>query len=385
MSGSPQVNLEFEEIRPYYDEEVEDAVQRLILDPYFLRFVQQVVPGLDKDKVKELLGDVRTIRGFQEKLMYPLAHGVAQNTTAGITTSGTEKLKQIQGCLFISNHRDIILDSAFLNLLLFQNNMETCEVAIGNNLLIQPWIKDLVRLNKNFIVHRNVPAKQLYEYSLQVSNYIRRSIVERHVSVWIAQREGRTKDGDDRTQSGLLKMLSISGSSTDIVENFKALNITPLAISYEYEPCDYLKAREIYIKEQAGQFKKTWQDDLKSMLQGIENNKGRVHFAVGSPLKDLLEGIEMPVNKNDLIKQIAELIDQEIYKQYHLWPTNYVAYDIIQDRQDFVDQYTSDDKAIFMRHVDQLAGEAEEPADAIRAIILKMYAAPVENKMKLKK
>ena len=384
MSGSPEVNLGFEAIRPYYDEEVEDAVQRLILDPYFLRFVQQVVPSLDKDKISQLLGNVTTIRGFQEKLMYPLAHGVAQNTTAGISTSGTDKLTQNQGHLFISNHRDIILDSAFLNLLLFQNNMDTCEVAIGNNLLIQPWIKDLVRLNKNFIVHRNVPAKQLYEYSLQVSNYIRRSIVDRHVSVWIAQREGRTKDGNDRTQAGLLKMLSISGTSTDIVENFKSLHITPLAISYEYEPCDYLKAREIYIKSQTGQFKKTVQDDLKSMLQGIENYKGRVHFAVGSPLEDLLEGVEMPLNKNDLIKRVAELIDQEIYKQYHLWPTNYVAYDIIQDRQDFVDKYTPEDKAKFMRHIDKLSEEAEEPTDAIRAIILQIYATPLENKLNQK-
>lgn len=385
MSGSPQMKLEFEDIRPYYDDEVEDALKRLVPDPYFLRFVQQVVPDLNKDRVKQLLGDVKTIRGFQEKLMYPLAHGVAQNTTAGITTSGTEKLKHGQGCLFISNHRDIILDSAFLSLLLFQSGMETCEVAIGSNLLIQPWIKDLVRLNKNFIVHRNVPAKQLYEYSLKVSNYIRRSVIDRHVSVWIAQREGRTKDGYDRTQPGLLKMFSISGTSTDMAENFKTLNITPLAISYEYEPCDYLKAREIYIKQQTGQFKKTWQDDLKSMLQGMGNYKGRVHFAVGTPLQELMEGVELPINKNDLIKAIADLIDREIYRQYHLWPTNYAAYDMLQGSEDNADMYSADEKAKFLQHISKLTEGAEEPAGAITDIILKMYAAPVENKLNHKR
>lgn len=385
MPESPQMNIEFEDIRPYYDSEVVDVLQQLIVDPSFLRFVQQVVPDLDEDKVNRLLEDVKTIRGFQEKLMYPLAHGVAQNTTAGITHSGSEKLKRGQGYLFISNHRDIILDSAFLNLLLFQNNMDTCEVAIGSNLLIQPWIKDLVRLNKNFIVYRNVPAKQLYEYSLKISNYIRRSIIDRHVSVWIAQREGRTKDGDDRTQPGLLKMFTISGKSSDMVENLKPLNITPLAISYEYEPCDYLKARETYIKQQTGQYKKTVQDDLKSMLQGIENYKGRVHFAVGTSLEERLKGVELPTNKNDLIKKIAELIDEEIYRQYHLWPTNYVAYDVLRDVAQYVEMYTPDEKAKFLQHVDKLAQEAEEPADAIREIILKMYAAPVENKLNQKR
>lgn len=385
MSGSLEMKLEFEDIRPYYDDEVGDALQRLIVDPSFLRFVQQLVPGLDKERVHQLLGDVKTIRGFQEKLMYPLAHGVAKNTTEGITSSGEEKLEAGRGYLFISNHRDIILDSAFLNLLLFQNNMDTCEVAIGSNLLIQPWIKDLVRLNKNFIVHRNVPAKQLYEYSLKISNYIRRSIVDRHVSVWIAQREGRTKDGDDRTQPGLLKMFTISGKSSDMVENLKPLNITPLAISYEYEPCDYLKAREIYIRQQTGQYKKTVQDDLKSMLQGIESYKGRVHFAVGTPLAGRLESAALPTNKNDLIKKIAELIDEEIYRQYHLWPTNYVAYDVLRDVAQYVEMYTPDEKAKFLQHVDKLAEAAEEPTAAIREIILKIYAAPVENKLNQKR
>lgn len=385
MSGSPEMKLEFEDIRPYFDDEVEDALQRLIVDPSFLRFVQQVVPDLDQERVTQLLGDVTTIRDFQEKLMYPLAHGVAQNTTGGITSSGTEKLEAGRGYLFISNHRDIILDSAFLNLLLFQNGMDTCEVAIGSNLLIQPWIKDLVRLNKNFIVHRNVPAKQLYEYSLKISNYIRRSIIDRHVSVWIAQREGRTKDGDDRTQPGLLKMFAISGKSSDMVENFKALNITPLAISYEYEPCDYLKAREIYIKQQTGHYKKTVQDDLKSMLQGIESYKGRVHFAVGAPLAGLLEEVELPTNKNDLIKRIAQSIDQEIYEQYHLWPTNYIAYDMLYGGEDHAEMYTSEEKAKFQHHVDKLSEAAEEPTVAIREIILKIYAAPVENKLNQKR
>lgn len=383
MPESLQKKSEFDEIRPYYDAEVSEIVHKLIPDPAFQKFIQYLFPTWDSNAVQKLLADISSIKEFQKLLMYPAAKAVAERTTSGITISGFDKLEKHKSYLFISNHRDIILDSAFLNLLLFQQKLDTCEVAIGSNLLVQPWIKDLVRLNKNFIVHRDVPSKKLYEYSLRLSNYIRRAISDKGASVWIAQKEGRTKDGNDRTQAGLLKMLSISGQ-TDLINNLKTLNITPLAISYEYEPCDYLKAREVYLKSTTGNYQKTQDDDLKSMFTGLTAFKGRVHFAMGNDLTVKMEAVSHFNNKNDTIKAIADIIDQEIYSQYHLWPSNYIAYDLLHLSDNYKEKYSQQEKDAFLQHIEQALQKVEEPVAAMKEILLKMYATPVENKNKQK-
>lgn len=382
MPESLQKKSEFDEIRPYSDEEVKAVVHKLIPDPSFQKFIQYLFPNWNSESTQELLTDVSTIKGFQKLLMYPAAKTVAERTTSNISVSGFDTLEQHKSYLFVSNHRDIILDSAFLNMLLFEQKLDTCEVAIGSNLLIQPWIKHLVRLNKNFIVHRDVPSKKLYEYSLRLSNYIRQSL-DKGSSVWIAQKEGRTKDGNDRTQAGLLKMLSISGQ-TDLLDNLRALNITPLAISYEYEPCDYMKAREIYLKATTGSYKKTQDDDLKSMFTGLTAFKGRVHFAMGASIKEKMELISNSASRNDSIKAVAEIINQEIYRQYHLWPSNYIAHDLLHNQRNHKEKYTQQEKTDFLQHLENALQKIEEPAAAIKEIMLKIYATPVENKIQHK-
>lgn len=259
----------FDSIRPYNDLEVNEAVQRLIQHPFFGQVSQRVFPDKSVGQLKEALSDVKTVKDFQKVMMYPTARRVLNNSSEGISHDGFDKINPDKSYLFISNHRDIVLDSTILNVLLFELGVDTTEVAIGNNLLVNQWVTDLAKLNKNFIVNRNVPPREMYTYSQTLSSYIRHTILERKTSIWIAQREGRTKDGDDQTQQGLLKMIGLSGGK-DFYENYAPLRIAPMAISYEYDPCDVLKAREVASKKAGKPIEKTPEDDLQSMIAGIK-------------------------------------------------------------------------------------------------------------------
>lgn len=370
---------DFEEIRPYHDSEVKGVLKRLLEDPIFQKTILYVFPKWDKKDILQLLKDVETVKEFQKRLMYAAVHAVAAKTITQLSNSGFDTLNKNESYLYISNHRDIILDSAIFNVMLFEAGMDTCEVAIGSNLLIQPWLVDLVKLNKNFIVHREVPSKQLYEYSLRLSNYIRNAITVRNSSVWIAQKEGRTKDGNDITQAGLLKMLSISGKG-NIIEDFRNLNFVPMAISYEYEPCDHLKAREIAIRNETGSYKKQSGEDLQSMIDGITAFKGRVHISLGATLNDKLENLTSGTNKNDLMKELASLVNKEIYALYRLWPTNYIAFDLLNNSNLYEDQYTKEDKQKFLDHIEVTIVKTGQSHDLAKEILLNMYANPVKNK-----
>lgn len=370
---------DFEEIRPYHDSEVKGVLKRLLEDPIFQKTILYVFPKWDKKDILQLLKDVETVKEFQKRLMYAAVHAVAAKTITQLSNSGFDTLNKNESYLYISNHRDIILDSAIFNVMLFEAGMDTCEVAIGSNLLIQPWLVDLVKLNKNFIVHREVPSKQLYEYSLRLSNYIRNAITVRNSSVWIAQKEGRTKDGNDITQAGLLKMLSISGKG-NIIEDFRNLNFVPMAISYEYEPCDHLKAREIAIRNETGSYKKQSGEDLQSMIDGITAFKGRVHISLGTTLNDKLENLTSGTNKNDLMKELASLVNKEIYALYRLWPTNYIAFDLLNNSNLYEDQYTKEDKQKFLDHIEVTIVKTGQSHDFAKEILLNMYANPVKNK-----
>lgn len=382
MSESLPGANDFEEIRPYTDEEVSDVLKILLEDPHFVQAVQYVFPQWDEKRVVEALKGIETIKSFQKTLMYPAVHAIADKTFSGLSNSGFENLTKNEPNLFISNHRDIILDSAVLNVMLFEAGLDTCEVAIGSNLLVEEWLTHLVKLNKNFIVHRDIPTKRLYAYSLRLSNYIRSAILVKKSSVWIAQKEGRTKDGNDMTQAGLLKMLSISGKD-NLISDFKALGIIPMAISYEYEPCDTLKAREIVIKNSTGTYKKAPDEDLKSMLTGITDYKGRFHIAMGSCLSEKLERMDTSVSKNDLMKEIAALVNEEIYALYKLWPTNYIAFDLLNDREQFKDKYTHTEKQAFIDHLEKAVAKDDQPKEEMKMTLLNIYANPVQNKLKL--
>jgi 1-acyl-sn-glycerol-3-phosphate acyltransferase len=371
----------FNDIRPYHDHEVNEAVNRLVKHPYFKMVTNRIFPDLSYEGLVDELSSISSIKEFQSVMMYPTAKRVLNNSAEEVSFSGFDRLTADKSYLFISNHRDIVLDSAILNVLLYEHEMDTTEVAIGNNLLVNNWIEDLVKLNKNFIVNRNIPPREMYSYSQTLSAYIRYTITQKNTSVWIAQREGRTKDGDDQTQQGLLKMIGLSGQK-DFYDNYAPMRITPMAISYEYDPCDVLKARELHQKLSGQKVDKTPEDDLQSMIAGITGVKGRVHLALGKILDEKLQDIKQIKNKNDQMQALADLIDERIHKNYKLWPTNFVAYDMLHGEK-FTDKYSQGEKDDFLdylhRQVDSVKGNFEQ----LKEPLLTMYANPVVNKMKI--
>ena len=324
---------DFDDIRPLNNDEVKDAIESLIANEDFERAFRYINPDVNWKEFSETMRSFKTKEDFKAKLAYEAVMMVANKTTFSLTISGRSRLpKDKKPCTFISNHRDIVLDASFLNIMLYDVGYGMTQVAIGNNLLIRPWIETLVRLNNSFIVKRNVPVRQMLEVSKVLSAYIRRTITETKESIWIAQREGRAKDSDDRTQGSILKMLNMSGDK-DILSNLMELNIFPVAISYEFDPCDFLKAT------------------------GILNNKGRVHFTLTSPINDQLAQLDPNMEKNELIAAIASIIDKEIYKHYRFYPCNYVAYDMLTGTRRFSEHYGLKDKKQFE---DYLQGQLDK-------------------------
>lgn len=370
--------LNFESIRPYKDEEIHEVFERLKNEKDFLELIKFLYPNFSTPQFLNKLLNIQSIIEFQTEVIYPYVKEVLRTTTKGITHSGLTDLDPNKHYLFISNHRDIVLDSAILNILMVENNLNTTEIAIGDNLLIFPWITDLVKLNKTFIVQRNLPVRQMMESSLRLSSYIRKTLTERCQSIWIAQREGRSKDGDDRTQVSLLKMLNMSGKGS-FVENFSEMNIVPLSISYEYDPCDYLKAYEFQMKRDNPNYKKSQADDLKHMGAGLRGRKGRVHFGFGKPISksDLSHLEELP--KNDQLQGLAELIDQQIHNNYKFYPGNFIADDLFTNHTRHTNKYTEEDKSIFLGYLDEHLSRLEGDKDFMLNSLLEMYGNPVKN------
>ena len=373
----------FDEIRPYNNDEVKDAIESLTKDADFERAFRYIQPNVDWKAFSDLMRSFKTKEAFKSNLVYKFVTDLAKKTTFSLTFSGRSRLpKDKKPCTFISNHRDIVLDPSFLNIMLFDVGYGMTQVAIGNNLLIRPWIKTIVRLINSFIVKRNVPVRQMLEVSKELSAYIRHTITVTKDSVWIAQREGRAKDSNDRTQGSILKMLNISGDK-DMVSNLIELNIVPVSISYEYDPCDYLKAKEFQQKRDDPNFTKSQRDDLLSMETGLLCNKGRVHFSVGTPINEELAKLDpSTMEKNELICTIAGLIDKEIFKHYHFYPCNYIAYDMLTRTNRFSEYYSLKDKQHFEKY---LQGQLDKivllnkDEDFLRTKILEMYSNPLKN------
>lgn len=373
--------IDFDQIRPFNNDEVPAVIKKLCEQPYFLRVLTFVYPGVPVDSILEKLRNILTVDQFQEVFIFPFLDNLIKTTTHGVTTSGMESISPDQSYLFISNHRDIILDSALLNFKLHEKGIATTEIAIGDNLLIYDWITDLVKLNKSFVVRRNLPVRKMMEASETLSAFIRDSIESKHQNIWIAQREGRSKDGDDQTQGSVLKMLNLSGEGS-LVDNFRDLHIVPVSISYEYDPCDYLKAFQFQLKRDDPQYKKSQRDDLTHMATGLRGRKGRIHIAFGKPIAGDLEPFA-DLGKNAQITAIAELIDQQIHHDYHLWAANYVAYDLLHDVAEYSSQYTSEEKSEFVDYIDEHISRLDDCDESfVRQQILQMYANPVLNKRK---
>ena len=377
---------DFDEIRPFLPEELPAAFDSLLADEQFCAIMQSFYKGIPLEVLKQKIYACHTSLEVQKALFYPLVFQLMDKCSAGFSLD-TEAIPQQErdgSFTFLSNHRDIVLDAALLDVLLIQNGYRTTvEIAIGDNLLIHPWIKTLVRINKSFIVQRSLNIRELMASSKRMSRYMHFAVNEKHENIWIAQREGRAKDSDDRTQESVLKMMALGGEGTP-AENLKALNIVPLTISYEYDPCDYLKAKEFQQKRDNPAFKKSRQDDLTNMQTGIFGYKGRVAYRLAQPANAWIESLaHLP--KAAFFTSVAERLDQAIHAGYTLYPGNYAALDLLQGTDSFASHYTPEEKAKFEAYLaSRLAlielPEKDEPF--LRRCILTMYANPVINHLK---
>ena len=372
----------FEDIRPLNQDEVQSAIEKLLASDEFRSAIRYIKPNLNWDEFAATMRACKTKEQFKSTLGYEAVMTVAQKTTFSLTVSGRSRLPEGKpACTFISNHRDIVLDASFLNLILFDVGYCLTQVAIGDNLLIRPWIETFVRLNNSFIVKRGVSVRQMLEVSYTLSAYIHHTIKETKESIWIAQREGRAKDSNDRTQPSVLKMLNMAGDK-DILSNLASLNIVPVSISYEYDPCDYLIAKELKLKRDNPDYHKTQQDDLLNMETGILGNKGRVHFTIGNRINDRLAELDHNKDKNELFAKVANIIDKEIYRLYRFYPCNYVSYDLLHGTRRFSDHYGLKDKKVFEAYLQGQLDKIDIPNKDeafLRTKILEMYTNPLKN------
>ena len=379
------IPAEFDEIRPYTPEELPQVYEELIADPMFQSVVKYLYPQVPFEMLAAKMRQCKTNLDFQLAFGYTMGQDIVKKHCDGLTGDFSAMVDKKKSYTYVSNHRDIVLDSMFLSCLLVDNGMNTVEIAIGDNLLVFPWIKKLVRINKSFIVQRALTMRQMLESSKRMSRYIHFAINEKHENVWIAQREGRAKDSNDRTQDSVLKMLAMGGSG-NLVESLKELNIVPLAISYEYDPCDYLKAKEFQMKRDDPEFKKSQQDDLLNMQTGIFGYKGHVHYQMAPVLNDFLDGLDLSAPKTELFTAISDKIDLGIHANYKLYPGNYVAYDWWKQEQRFNGiRYTEADKQKFEAYIQGQLAKIDLPNKDEAFLLdkmLAMYANPVVNHLK---
>ncbi|MBR5657368.1 MAG: 1-acyl-sn-glycerol-3-phosphate acyltransferase [Prevotella sp.] len=392
MADTPLPTAEFDEIRPYEAGEMQQAFRELLNDRQFALVLKGFAPWLPKGVRNGLLKlaftGVKTPLDFQLRFMKPIVRHIIRKHTDGCTfdEGPLAANDKTQRYTFISNHRDIVLDSAFLDVMLIDHGYPTTvEIGIGDNLLIYPWIKRLVRMNKAFTVRRGLTPKEMLRSSQLMSSYIHYAVTEKKENIWIAQREGRAKDSDDRTQDSVLKMLAMGGEGT-LVEKLRDLNIVPLTISYEFDPCDYLKAQEFQQKRDNPAFKKSRQDDLDNMKTGIFGYKGRVHYHCGTPVNQWLDELaDLP--KNEFFTALSQRIDNELHQRYQLYPNNFIAIDELNGDSAYAEHYSDADKQRFDEYVKERIAKVEldgKDEAFLRERILTMYANPAINQLKLK-
>ena len=381
---------EFVDICPIQDKDFHNEMSMLVNEPMFRHIVKMIAPDYSFTKIRLLLLSLNSKQEFQTKVMKPVVEGLLKKTSQGLTFSGQENLVKDVPNTFITNHRDIVLDSAQLSYLMLENGMDTCEIAIGNNLLIYNWITRLVRLNKCFVVKRNLGRLQTMAAAIQLSRYIHYVLTQKKAPVWIAQREGRCKDGNDRTQESLLKMLTYGNRDVPFVESLKELNIAPIAISYEYDPNDRLKAREYLLKSKNPNYKKTQEDDLESMKIGIMENKGHIHYAFTPCINERLDKIPADLDRLLMVQRICNIIDHAIHTNYKIFKTNYIAHDLLFDNKDFAEHYTAQDEKEFRDYLNgQLDRIDDIPVNAsdrnyMLKYMLQMYSNPLTNQIEAK-
>lgn len=378
---------DFDEIRPYEAEELPKVFDELLADFEFTAIMQSFFKNVPFETLKTQLYACKDSTMVQKTFFYPLIKDLLAKCSKGLVLHAETIPKEERdgSFTFVSNHRDIVLDAALLNLLMVENSFRTTgEIAIGDNLLVKPWIEKLVRINKSFIVQRSLGMREMLLSSKRMSRYMHFAISEKHESIWIAQREGRAKDSNDRTQEAVLKMMAMGGEGGTI-ESLKALNIVPLTISYEYDPCDYLKAKEFQQKRDIPGFKKNGADDLLNMYTGIFGYKGHIVYRTASPVNTWIDSLsDLP--KGELFKAIAEKMDRAIHAGYELFPGNYIALDLLNNDTTYAGkEYTEEEKDIFRRYITSriaLVDLENRDDDFIREQLLTMYANPLINHLK---
>ena len=381
--------MDFTDMRPFEPDELPAAYEELLADPTFRRVATSVFPDVPFEHLARTMRGCHTSMEFQAAFCKPFLKGLVARCATGLSSDFTavNPTPERQNYTYISNHRDIVLDSGLLDLLLIEQGLSTVEIAIGDNLLIYPWIKTLVRINRSFIVTRTGGIHDILHASQRLSAYMRHTIGTSQTPIWIAQREGRSKDSTDETQESLLKMFVMSGEGTNR-ERLKGLNLTPLAISYEYDPCDYLKAQEYQLRRDVPGWHKTQADDLSSMRTGIFGWKGHIHYQAAPCINAFLDTLPDDLPKPDFFTAVARHIDHAIYCGYRLYPANYIALDLLRggERSSTGQQihYTPDERKAFEAYLDGQLAKVQLPHPDIpflRHKILEMYANPAKNQL----
>ena len=373
----------YDDIRPFDPEELPAAFERLLSDAQFQQVLGYLYPGVPLETVKTKMMACKTNLEFQLAFCYGFLKDLMAKASKGFDMT-VEAVDVTKRYTFVSNHRDIVLDSALLDVLLYDAGFNTtCEIAIGDNLLSLPWVKDLVRLNKSFIVQRSLSPREFLMASKKMAEYMHYVVDEKNDNIWIAQREGRAKDSNDRTQPSILKMMAMGGEGSP-VDRLRQLHIVPLAISYEYDPCDFLKAAEFQLRRDVPGWKKTALDDVNSMRTGIMGYKGEVHYHCAPCIDGFLDNLSPDIPKTKVFDIIAEHIDKEIFRNYRLYPSNYIALDMLEGNEAHAGRYTAEDKAAFEKYLQGQIARIDIPNKDeafLRERMLTMYANPARNSL----
>jgi len=370
----------FDAIRPFYDSEINEALHDVVNHPMMKTMMNFTFPEVEDEVWKDQLKKTHSIRDFQCNFIYNTIQKVLEKSSEGLTTSGFEKLEKNTSYLFISNHRDILLDTTLLNVCLFEHGLVMTASAIGDNLVKKAFLATLAKLNRNFLVLRGLTPREMLQSSKLLAEYIGQLLLRENRSVWIAQREGRTKDGNDETNPGVLKMIGMGSDEENLMDYFKKLKIVPVSISYEYDPTDVLKMPQLMAEANNEVYVKDKNEDFMTILSGIMGTKKRIHISVGDVLDQEIDQIVAENdNVNKQVQALAQTIDDVVLKNYQLWPTNFIAYDILNGTDKFAHKYKESEKSLFERRLEMRIG-SDNPVT--RQGFLAMYANPVVNKLK---
>ena len=371
----------YDDIRPFEASELQDVYRRLLANEQFRQVLAYLYPGVPAEAIGAKMAECKTCLEFQLAFCYGFLKDLMAKASKGLDMD-YGSVVVTKRYTFVSNHRDIVLDSALLDVLLYDAGFgTTCEIAIGDNLLALPWVKDLVRLNKSFIVQRSLSPREMLMASKKMAEYMHFVIKEKNDNIWIAQREGRAKDSNDRTQPSILKMMAMGGEGTPL-ERLMQLHIVPLTISYEFDPCDYLKAAEFQLKRDVQGWKKSAADDVNSMRTGIMGYKGRVHYHCAPCIDEFIRNLSPDIPKTKVFDVIAAHIDDEIFRNYRLYPNNYIALDTLEGTEAHADKYSAEDKAMFHKYLQGQLAKIDIPDKDEKFLMermLTMYANPARN------